>query len=226
MFPGTLLPPILLRISASAAVIVPNCAWPSGRGLATAGTVMSCHPALIPAALVIDDEHRGNVSEDVDEGARIVGIGRQAGFGFQHDAHRADRGQSAISSGDGQLHVSVVHPGDYGGKDVGFRNRSCRASNTGTAGWNLRLRQRPASADRCAAGSPAGRADPSADRVDWRYRHGCGPQLHPLRQSGWDGMAAAAVPLLLHEYRRLPKLRTPVENRNQPTALRSLRIAA
>jgi hypothetical protein len=26
----------------------------------------------------------------------------------------------AIRPGDGQLYVSVIHPGDYGGKDVGF----------------------------------------------------------------------------------------------------------
>ena len=50
------------------------------------------HPALIPAALVVDDEQGGNVGEDIVEGARIVGIGRKPGFGLERNAHGADRG--------------------------------------------------------------------------------------------------------------------------------------
>jgi hypothetical protein len=34
------------------------------------------HPAFIPAALVVDHEHWGDVGKDIDESARIVGIGR------------------------------------------------------------------------------------------------------------------------------------------------------
>src|ERR1700720_1920411 len=55
-FPATLLPvPILFSISASRWVSVPNCAWPSGRGLATAGTVMSwiIHPSYQPLSLLM-----------------------------------------------------------------------------------------------------------------------------------------------------------------------------
>ena len=57
MFPGTLLPvPILCEDRRHrAAVIVPNCAWPSARGAATAGTVMSwiIHPSYQPLSLLM-----------------------------------------------------------------------------------------------------------------------------------------------------------------------------
>src|SRR6267142_1834873 len=50
-----LLSPIFWRILASAAVIDPNCAWPSARGGATAGTVMSwiIHPSYQPLSLLM-----------------------------------------------------------------------------------------------------------------------------------------------------------------------------
>ena len=77
------------------------------------------HPTFIPTALVVNDKQWRNVSEDIVEGSWILGIGRKPRLGLQHDPHGADRRQSAISSGDGQLHV-VIHPGKYSGKDVRF----------------------------------------------------------------------------------------------------------
>ena len=50
------------------------------------------HLPFIPAALIVDDEQRGNVSEDIVKGTRIRWIGRKPGLGFQHDADGADRG--------------------------------------------------------------------------------------------------------------------------------------
>jgi len=55
------------------------------------GDVMD-HPPFIPAALIVDDEQRGNVSEDIVKGTRICWIGRKPRLGFQHDADGADRG--------------------------------------------------------------------------------------------------------------------------------------
>ena len=122
MFPATLLPvPIRCRIAASRAVIVPNCACPSVRGVATAGTVMSwiIHPSYQPLSLLMTNS--GEMSVKTSLKARgFVWIGRKPGLGLQHDAHGADRGQSAIPPGGGQLHVAVIHSGDYGGKHVGF----------------------------------------------------------------------------------------------------------
>src|SRR5260221_273959 len=57
MLPGTLLPlPIALRAAASEGRIVPNCAWPSLRGVAfTLGTVRSwiIQPSYQPLSLLI-----------------------------------------------------------------------------------------------------------------------------------------------------------------------------
>src|SRR5215813_10069854 len=78
------------------------------------------HPPFIPTALVVDDEHWGNVGENIDERARIRRIGRKTGLGLQDDADGAERWQPAVSPGDGQLYVSVIHPRDYGSKHVGF----------------------------------------------------------------------------------------------------------
>jgi len=75
---------------------------------------------FIPATLVVDDEQRGDVGEDIVEGTRIVRVGGQARLGLQNHAHGADRGEAAIPTGGGQLHVPVIHPGDYGSKDVGL----------------------------------------------------------------------------------------------------------
>jgi hypothetical protein len=49
------------------------------------------HPPFIPAALVVDDEHWGNIGENIDERARIRGIGRKTGLGLQDDADGAER---------------------------------------------------------------------------------------------------------------------------------------
>jgi hypothetical protein len=40
------------------------------------------HPPFIPAALVVDNKQRRDVRKDVVEGARIVRVSRQPGFGF------------------------------------------------------------------------------------------------------------------------------------------------
>ena len=107
------------------------------------GDVME-HPPFIPATLVVNDEQWRDVGEDIVEGAGVVWIGGKSGLGLQHHTHGAERGQSAISPGGGQLHVAVIHPGDYGGKDVALETArlqqviSCPTSNTETAGW-LRL---------------------------------------------------------------------------------------
>jgi len=57
------------------------------------------HPTLVPAALVVDDEQWIDVSEDIDEGVRIVGIGGQARLGLEDEADRADRRRSTIAPG-------------------------------------------------------------------------------------------------------------------------------
>ena len=62
------------------------------------------HPPLVPAALVVDDEQRIDVGEDIDEGLRIVGIGRQTRLRLEDDADGADRRKPAIGPGDRQLH--------------------------------------------------------------------------------------------------------------------------
>jgi hypothetical protein len=79
MFPDVaLLPvPIFRSIAASPSVIVPICAWPSGRGRGDCWhRDVVDHPSLIPTAFVVDNEHWGDVSKDINEGARIVGIDR------------------------------------------------------------------------------------------------------------------------------------------------------
>ena len=77
------------------------------------------HPPLIPTTFIVDNEHRGDVGEDIDEGARISGIGRKPGLGLQHDAHSADRLQPAVCPGDRKLRM-VIDPGDPFGKYVGL----------------------------------------------------------------------------------------------------------
>jgi hypothetical protein len=77
------------------------------------------HPPFIPAALVVDDEQRRNVSEDTLKARGLFGSVGSPGFGLQDNTHGANSLQSAIRAGDGQLHV-VIHAGEYGGKDVGL----------------------------------------------------------------------------------------------------------
>src|SRR6516165_5037267 len=78
MFPGTLLPvPILFTTSASRWVIVPNCAWPSGRGLAMAGTVMSwiIHPSYQPLSLLITNNGEISVKTSLKARGLLGSVG-------------------------------------------------------------------------------------------------------------------------------------------------------
>jgi len=45
----------------------------------------------------------------------------EARLGLQHDADSADRGQSAVSPGDGQLYVGVIYPGMMAVKTFGSK---------------------------------------------------------------------------------------------------------
>src|SRR6516162_6732645 len=122
MFPGTLLPvPILLRSAASRSVIAPNCACPSGRGGATDGTVMSwiIHPSYQPLSLLMTNKGEMSVKTSLKARGLFGSVGKP-GFGLQNHAHGTECVESAIPPGGGQLHVPVIHPGDYGGKDVGL----------------------------------------------------------------------------------------------------------
>src|SRR5260221_273961 len=65
------------------------------------------HPAFVPAAFIVDYKHRIDVGEDVDEGTRVVRIGREPGLRFQDYTHGADRGHPAVRAGDRQLHVVI-----------------------------------------------------------------------------------------------------------------------
>jgi len=78
------------------------------------------HPTLIPAALVVDDKHSGDVSKHVDEGARVVRIGWETGLGFQHSSNCADGRKSAVTASDGQLRV-IIYPWKYCREDVRFK---------------------------------------------------------------------------------------------------------
>src|SRR5712672_2001111 len=42
------------------------------------------HPALVPAALIVDDEEAGDVRKDVDERPHIIRIRREPGFSFKN----------------------------------------------------------------------------------------------------------------------------------------------
>ena len=78
------------------------------------------HPSLIPAALVVDDEQRVDVGEDIDERLWVRGIGGQSGLWLQHQAHRTHRRQSAIRPGGRQLHWSLT-PGNVVVKTFGSK---------------------------------------------------------------------------------------------------------
>ena len=78
MFPATLLPvPIRCRIAASRAVIVPNCAWPSGRGVATSGTVMSwiIHPSYQPLSLLMTNSGEMSVKTSLKARGFVGSVG-------------------------------------------------------------------------------------------------------------------------------------------------------
>src|SRR5712671_7991397 len=81
MFPATLLPvPIRCRIAASRAVIVPNCACPSERGLATAGTVMSwiIHPSYQPLSLLMTNSGEMSVKTSLKARGFVGSVGSPA----------------------------------------------------------------------------------------------------------------------------------------------------
>src|SRR6202022_2111943 len=78
MFPGTLLPvPILLRISASRLMIVPNCACPSARGGATDGTVMSwiIQPSYQPLSLLMTNNGEMSVKTSLKSRGSFGSVG-------------------------------------------------------------------------------------------------------------------------------------------------------
>src|ERR1700730_5748673 len=75
------------------------------------------HPPLVPTALGVDHEQRRNVREDIDEGARIGGVGRQTRLRLQNDANSADGRQTAISAGDGELDM-IVYARRHRRKDI------------------------------------------------------------------------------------------------------------
>src|ERR1700736_1988676 len=84
-FPATLLPvPILFSISASRWVTVPNCAWPSGRGLATAGTVMSwiIHPSYQPLSLLMTNNGEMSVKTSLKARGLFGSVGSPGNYGL------------------------------------------------------------------------------------------------------------------------------------------------
>ena len=95
-------------------------AVPARRGDIGDGDVMD-HPPFIPATLVVNDEQWRDVGEDIVEGAGVVWIGGKSGLGLQHHTHGAERGQSAISPGGGQLHVPSFTPGIMAVKTLGWK---------------------------------------------------------------------------------------------------------
>src|SRR5436309_9729220 len=75
------------------------------------------HPALVPAALIVDDEKQGDVRKDIDEGANVIRVRRKAGFGLQNLADGTDGRQTAVGPGRGQ-HRGVIDAGKKLGEGV------------------------------------------------------------------------------------------------------------
>src|SRR3984893_9062394 len=122
MFPATLLPvPIRCWIAASRAVIVPNCACPSERGLATAGTVMSwiIHPSYQPLSLLMTNSGEMLVQTSLKARGFVGSVG-SPDLGSSTTRTAPTVGSPQFPPGGGQLHVAVIHSGDYGSKHVGF----------------------------------------------------------------------------------------------------------
>src|SRR5215475_12664988 len=84
ILPGTLLPlPIAFRLAASAGRIVPNCAWPSARGVGlTAGTVRSwiIQPSYQPLSLLITNKPDTSVKTSMNARGSVGSVG-SPGFG-------------------------------------------------------------------------------------------------------------------------------------------------
>ena len=79
MLPGTLLPvPVARSRDASAAVIVPNWAWPSGRGRATFGTTRSwvIHPSYHPLSLLITKRPEMSVNMSMNARTSFGSVGK------------------------------------------------------------------------------------------------------------------------------------------------------
>src|SRR5215472_2669907 len=65
------------------------------------------HPALVPAAFVVDDEQSGDIGKDINGSPRVVSVPRGAVVvGLHYQPHRSHRGQATVGgigrrSGDG-----------------------------------------------------------------------------------------------------------------------------
>ena len=97
------------------------------------------HPSYQPLSLLMTNNGEMSVKTSLKARGSFGSVG-SPGLGSSDDAHGANRGQSAIPPGGGQLHVAVIHSGDYGGKHVGFETGGVQQDNTGTAGWPRQLR--------------------------------------------------------------------------------------
>ena len=62
----------------------------------------------------------GEISENINKGVGIVGIGGKIWLRLQHDTHGTYRGESTIRPGGSQLNIGIIHSGNYCGKDVRF----------------------------------------------------------------------------------------------------------
>src|SRR5258706_9196623 len=77
------------------------------------------HPSLVPARFIVDDEQPGDIGEHIDECARVIGIGRQAGLGLKDHTHSANRRQIMIGSG-GSRRDAVINARNCCSEDIGF----------------------------------------------------------------------------------------------------------
>src|SRR5262249_38090450 len=95
-----------------------GCAALVSRGGKRRHSEVAGPPPLVPPRFVVDYEKSGGAGEDVDEGAGIVGIGRQSGRGFSHQADGSNGGLAAVGLVSGSLHRVVVDAGNLCGEDV------------------------------------------------------------------------------------------------------------
>ena len=89
-------------------------------GLSSGDGQVVNHPALVPAALVVNHKQIRDVGEHVDERARIAGICGQAWLWFQYYANGADVRQFAICTRDRQ-HGCFIEAGNSGSEDIGLK---------------------------------------------------------------------------------------------------------
>src|SRR6516165_6765785 len=124
MLPGTLLPvPILARMSASRWVRVPNCAWPSLRGAATLGTVMSwiIQPSYQPLSLLITNSGEMSVKTSLKARGLFGSVG-SPGLGSSTTRTAPTVGKPQLAPVTVSCTWSFI-PREYRGKDVGFEPR-------------------------------------------------------------------------------------------------------